>query len=197
MLINLELFKGKLKRYNERIQECKIEYPDMAEEFKEVSSIEDEFYPYYKWLREDFSDCVIVQEDYRKHEGFLGPIAFKGVYVCHLNSNHTIELLTEYRESRNYDSPIYWSNYGVADNASQVLDYYDELYKKHEEYMQDKDFVILMTPIFRKSEPESGGWRWHKWGRYIGKFEPKCEYIYDEEGIDFVYCFKIVEVEKC
>lgn len=34
-------------------------------------------------------------------------------------------------------------------------------------------------------------------GQYIGKYEPRCEYLYDEEGIDYVYCFTILEVEDC
>jgi hypothetical protein len=105
--------------------------------------------------------------------------------------------LTNYEEKINYKSPIYWWNYGVADNASQVLDYYEFLYKRYKDYMEDKKFVILLTPIIRKLEPEYGGWRWHKWGQYIGKFESKCEYIHDETGIDYVYCFSIIEVEEC
>lgn len=25
----------------------------------------------------------------------------------------------------------------------------------------------------------------------------KCEYLYDEKGIDYVYCFEVLEVEDC
>ena len=63
--------------------------------------------------------------------------------------------------------------------------------------MKDKKFVILLTPVFKEDQPESCGWRWYKWGQYIGKYEPKCEYLYDEEGIDYVYCFTILEIEEC
>ena len=114
-----------------------------------------------------------------------------------MNSNYTIEALTNYKEKKNFYSPLYWWKFGVCDNASQVLDYYDSLYEQHTDYMEDKKFVILLTPIIREQQPECGGWRWHKWGQYIGKFESKCEYLYDEKGIDYVYCFKILEVEDC
>jgi hypothetical protein len=111
--------------------------------------------------------------------------------------NSDIAALTNYKETTNFDSPIYWWDYGVCDNASQVLDYYDALYEQHRDYMEDKKFVILLTPMIREQQPEYGGWRWHKWGQYIGKFESKCEYLYDEKGIDYIYCFKILEVEDC
>jgi hypothetical protein len=30
-------------------------------------------------------------------------------------------------------------------------------------------------------------------GRYIGKHDPQYEYLYDEVGIDHVYCYHIYE----
>lgn len=31
---------------------------------------------------------------------------------------------------------------------------------------------------------EGGGWRWHKWGTYVGEGEPTQEYLDDEEGFE-------------
>lgn len=39
-----------------------------------------------------------------------------------------------------------------------------------------------------------GGWRWHKWGPYIGVQNPQCEYLYDEKNIDVVYTYHIYEI---
>ena len=192
MIVQLKLNEEKVRTYNQRVAECKREYPELADHFNEVSELEDEFIPYIQIPKAlDWDKYTIIEADYRKS------FDFDGVYVCGLNSNHTIEALTDYREARNFDSPIYWYDYGVCDNASQVLDYYDSLYKEHEDYMKDKKFVILLSPMFREDQPESGGWRWHKWGQYIGKYEHKHAYLYDEEGIDYVYCFKILEIEEC
>lgn len=192
MIVKLKLNEDKVAEYNKRVVECKKEMPELAEYFNEISELEDEFIPYIQIQKAlDWDKYTIIETDYRRS------FDFDGVYVCGLNSNHTIEALTDYREARNFDSPIYWYDYGVCDNASQVLDYYDSLYKQHEEYMKDKKFAILLHPMFKEDQPESGGWRWHKWGQYIGKYEPKHEYLYDEEGIDYVYCFKILEIEEC
>ena len=170
-----------------------LTYDFLYEIWKEVDTLEDVFISYQKvpaLLKEE--GCVIIEEDFRKD-------ITTGIYVCNLNAHYDIDALTTSKEVRKYnlaENPIYWCNYGVADNASQVLAYYDRLMEEHTEYMNARDFVILMSPIFRDSQPQDGGWRWHKWGPYIGKFESKCEYLYDEQGIDFVYVFSIIEVEE-
>lgn len=35
-----------------------------------------------------------------------------------------------------------------------------------------------------------------KWGEYIGKHNPQCEYLYDEVGIEQVYCYHVYEKVK-
>ena len=191
MLVNLKLDEEKKEQYNRRIRELKVQEPSLP--WKEVDTLEDVFISYQKvpaLLKED--GCVIIEEDFRKD-------IKTGIYVCGLNAHYDIDALTTSKEVRKYnlaENPIYWCNYGVADNASQVLAYYDRLMEEYTEYMNARDFVILMSPIFRDSQPQDGGWRWHKWGPYIGKFESKYEYLYDEQGIDFVYVFSIIEVEE-
>ena len=46
--------------------------------------------------------------------------------------------------------------------------------------------VIILCPMY--------DFRWHKWGQYIGKFNPSHEYFSDEEGIEMVYSFQIHRV---
>lgn len=186
VLIELSLNEQKVKEYNEIVRENQKREPDLN--FKEVSALEDVFIPYSKLP----CDLIQIQKDYRSSE------EFRGIYACEYGRNSTIAMLTDYKDVTDSDlqSPVWKQGYGVADNASQVLDLYDKLYAEYNDFMQSRDFVILMIPVFREDEPENHGWRWHKCGDYIGKFEPQHEYLRDEEGIDFVWVFKIAEVKK-
>lgn len=188
MLVELSVNSQKVKEHNQVAKENKEKFPNLGSE--EVEALEDVFYPYAKMLDSSYLDKYIkIQEDYKNRE------EFRGVYVVVADSNHLIAEFIDYREVANLQSPIYNQGCGVADNASQVLDFYEELCRKHAEYAEGKDFVILMTPVFRE-EPEEQGGTWREGGEYLGKFQPQHEYLQDEEGIDFVWVFNIVEVEK-
>ena len=190
MLITLALNNKKVEQYNQRARELKKQYPDMP--FREIAKLEDVFCPYAQIMMDkEWIKYKPVAKDNRPL------VELHGVYVYGLNDNHTLESITDYKEARNFDSPLYWCCYGVSDNASQVLDYYEHLLTNYGDYMNDRKFIIAMTPIFREDQPEYGGWRWHKWGQYIGDFEPKCEYLYNEQGIDYVWVFTILEIEEC
>lgn len=186
MLIKLKLNQDKVDEWNQRIDEFRKEYPEFS--LSKISKLSDKFIPYSEMIIDN--KYVKIQEDFRNIDDF------NGVYVCHLNANYDLEHMTDYEEVKNFDSPIYWNNYGVADNASQVLDYYDSLCMQHQEYMNNRKFIIMLTPIFKEDQFEHNGWKWHKWGRYIGKFNLQHEYLYDESGIDYVYCFSILEVKE-
>lgn len=85
-----------------------------------------------------------------------------------------------------------WTNcYGVCDDVQQLLDRCPMLVED-----PDREFAITLTEVRRDEQPADGGWRWHKWGPYIGAHEPQCEYLYDEEGIDRVFCYHVFEVKK-
>ncbi len=86
-----------------------------------------------------------------------------------------------------YGSPSY-EEYGVCDTPEQVLEKYPFLKDAPER------FFISYVRIDRGSQPRDGGWRWHKWGTYIGDREPKCEYLHDEPDIETVYTFHIYEL---
>jgi len=85
-------------------------------------------------------------------------------------------------------------SYGVADSIEQIKQYY-----KNEIKDTKRKYFIECSPVFqdRENKGKGGGWRWHKWGKYIGKLDSKCEYLDDEDfGEDFKYiiCFSINEV---
>lgn len=77
--------------------------------------------------------------------------------------------------------------YGVCDSVEQLLAACPEL-EAH-----GREFVVTVTTIRKADEPADGGWRWHKWGEYIGTQNPQCEYIHDEPSIEQVLCFHIYE----
>lgn len=58
-----------------------------------------------------------------------------------------------------------------------------------------RSYLIGLSTVNRKDEPEGGGWRWGKWGKYIGTQKPQHEYIYNDTHIDTVYCYHIYEIE--
>ena len=75
--------------------------------------------------------------------------------------------------------------YGVADSVEQIKEYY-----KEEIADVNKKYVITLTPVWQEKENKGkgGGWRWHKWGKYIGNLNPQCEYLDDEDfGDNFEY----------
>lgn len=82
-----------------------------------------------------------------------------------------------------------WS-WGVVDTPEQLLELAPFL------ETDERQFVISFTLIDASEQPAYGGWRWHKWGPYIGNFEPKTEYIYDEPEIEKVYVYHIYEVDQ-
>lgn len=87
--------------------------------------------------------------------------------------------------------------YGVSDNIEQIKEYYKE-------WLDDphSKWVITVTPVFqdKSNRGKGGGWRWHKWGGYIGTLSPRCEYLDDEDfGEDFqgyVLCYHIYPVKN-
>lgn len=88
------------------------------------------------------------------------------------------------------------SVYGVADNIEQIKEYYKEAIDD-----PNNNYTIFISQVFQNKENagKGGGWRWHKWGPYIGKLDSQCEYLDDEKfGDDFshVITFQIMRFKK-
>lgn len=106
----------------------------------------------------------------------------QGIYeIGHFGGSH---FLPDY-ESYDLDLPI--QSCGVCDNVEQILAACPEL------LTSDRRFVICVHTIRKSTEPEDGGWRWHKWGPYIGTLNPQCEYLAHEPEIEQVMTFHIYE----
>ena len=105
-----------------------------------------------------------------------------GVYqIGHFGSSDFLRGYNEYPD-------LTIGPYGVCDSVEQLLKACPEL-----EADKDRRFVITVTPVTRAQQPDSGGWRWHKWGDYIGTQNPQHEYLYDEKHIEEVLVYHIYE----
>ena len=89
-----------------------------------------------------------------------------------------------------YKAGVAQSDYGVADNIQQVLNYYDKQIKD-----SNRKYCISCTGIRKSDQPENGGWRWCKWGEYIGIKNSQADYLYDEPVITEVLVFQIYELK--
>ena len=116
-------------------------------------------------------------------DGVWYKILERGVYqIGHFNFD-----IMAAGELENYPEFEMHNSYGVCDSYRQILDQYPELQDP------EREFVISVTEIRKEYEPSEGGWRWHKWGAYIGEQNPTHEYLYDEADIESVYCYHIYE----
>lgn len=71
----------------------------------------------------------------------------------------------------------YFHCYGVCDSPEQLLELVGDALKADE-----RQFVLSFTHV--PKEPGEGGWRWHKWGPYIGTGLITMEYLADEHEFD-------------
>lgn len=111
-----------------------------------------------------------------RHDGFM--FNFDGF----IKNNTTNKIIDE------------WVNSGVCDNFHQILDRASNILDNDVLGNPDRNFVIGLSTVEKSKQSSEGGWRWHKWGEYIGTQNPQCEYLYDEPEIDKVYCYHIYEI---
>ena len=204
--INLEITAEKLKKSNERWEELKKENPEI---FKGEDDSGSMFQPWKLINSENYSNLILEEDDPN--------LDTTGIYLEALNARHHIERLTDYKTVNPIsDKYLYTVNtYGVADNATQVIrhlenslktyfcgnDFDDEFYLgkslvKMIELYPDYKLILLMTPHVNTKDCSWGGWRWHKWGEYIGVHEPQHEYLSCEKGIDYVLSYDLEIVKK-
>lgn len=80
--------------------------------------------------------------------------------------------------------------FGVADDLANIKEVYKVVWE-----LPERQFVLAINKILKAEQPADGGWRWHKWGPYVGKMEPKHEYLFDESDyINDVYTFHFYEL---
>lgn len=136
---------------------------------------------------------MLVDINLQEERGDVGHI-LDLIAAMHGHSNDVEKLSTGVYQVGHFNFETYLGNYdytevgyGVCDNYQQVID----CYNLNE---MGGDYVLAITPIYKSHQSESGGWRWHKWGKYIGVHEITQEYLYDEPVVELVYCFTLFQV---
>lgn len=80
--------------------------------------------------------------------------------------------------------------YGVCDTPEQLIEKAPWIEKS------ERKFCVSFVHIKKCDQSHDGGWRWKKWGSYIGDQSPEYEYLYHESNIESVYTFHIYEVKE-
>jgi hypothetical protein len=129
---------------------------------------------------------MICTVDEKRVEPIAHPEA--GVYIFeHFNPGYQLgvnDLEYDYQYPR-----VEPSSYGVCDNWEQLKAALSPFV-----FEPGRNFVIALTLVKREDQSSEGGWRYHKWGPYIGVQGPSHEYLYDDKHIDQVYCWHIYEL---
>lgn len=136
----------------------------------------------------DLGRCRIEQGVY-EHLNLRNEI--DGIRVCYgkYKQGHTHRCPCGIEDFRSDEWKNAIESDGVADNLDQVKAHFRE-------FIDDpvRQYVVSLVRMRKAEQPEHGGWRWHKWGEYIGTQQPMCEYLYDEPVIEEVCVFDIYEV---
>jgi hypothetical protein len=99
------------------------------------------------------------------------------------------------REMRKLYSQKYKKNW-PGDIKYGVCDYPEQVFEKYPHFRDDDiKRIVTCVEVRRENEVAVGGWRYHKWGKYIGKQRPQSEYLYHDTHIDAVWTFHIYEVD--
>lgn len=213
---NIEIPFVNVEVVPEKLQEKE----EFLKELKEEGTIEDLDFDYYRnkfkeWTlitKDNYPEDIILEEDSKD-------LDITGIYMSDLNGHYDIEELTNFNEVDDFeliDKYKFFPMNGVSDNASQVKNYLNKIINiylngtsKDKYFFEGQglfnliknesnyQFILLLTPIINNHDTNSwGGWRWHKWGEYIGKHTPQYEYLDHESGIDYVLVWKLCLVER-
>lgn len=80
------------------------------------------------------------------------------------------------------------ASYGVADSPEQFFAAYPGL------AADERSFAVMFWVHRKADQPAHGGWRWSKWGEYVGEQDSQAEYLHDEPEIEQVVSFEIYEI---
>mgnify|MGYP001558849093 FL=1 len=149
-------------------------------------------------------DVFTEEEIIKLHEEWTPKKVYQGIYTqdggygvdayfgAHMEFEETYPKFYKDMEELLSGTVQFINCYGVCDSPEQFK---EALGKRLEE--DPRVFIVVLNHIAKKEQPPKGGWRWHKWGPYIGKGNPEHEYIYDEVGFDDgVWLYQIYDVTR-
>lgn len=172
---------------------------------RKLLSAGDELFKPYTAIKQETDKRLILEDDTQTN--------FKGCYWGNLNPENLIDHASAYETYKHW--PASSLAYGVSDNATQVfkhlrhaLETYLTKDSTHSFFIRGKRlykfftdnpnavYLIRFYPVFNHHDGKIGGWRWHKWGPYLGKHTPKCEYLDEEKNIDYVLLWHLYPLKK-
>jgi len=114
--------------------------------------------------------------------GYESPVP--GVYLVGPNGRKALDGVVD--REREIAEPFRRDGrfHGVADDVAQVIAHVDA---------EALGFpcCLVLTPVARRFE-KPDGWRWRKFGPYIGTRTPRAEYLADEPEIEEIVVFALV-----
>ena len=201
MVNNLRVQTKARNSYNQNITHHNKQHTNK----KELLGIQDELFKPYTPIKQATEKYQVLDEDTLTD--------FKGCYWGNLNPENLIDHASAYKTYKHW--PASSLAYGVSDNATQVFKHLNQaletyltkdntypffirgkrLYKFLTNH-PDAVYLIRFHPVFNHHDGKTGGWRWHKWGPYLGKHTPKCEYLDEEKNIDYVLLWHLYPLKK-
>lgn len=114
----------------------------------------------------------------------------QGIYLAsHWNVGNLVRGGVRERWRENISDRLDFDEFGVCDTYEQPVEQFG---------LADRPepFFISFVEILKSRQPYDGGWRWPKWGEYIGTQKPTREYLHDEPEIDRVLTFHVYELPE-
>lgn len=136
-----------------------------------------------------------VENDFYKCAHIYGPGYVTGGWnsTFWLKSRKGLEQYPKMREYNNTHPKFegYCTSYGVVDSIEQIQEIYKALIDD-----PNRKFYCQIVWVDKAEETSQDGWRWHKWGPYLGDLKPQHEYLYDEDdSIKGVLTFSFIEIK--
>ena len=192
-----------LKFHNTNPSGIQKKFPEYPDAFIVYPNLEHEIFKDVKGISPDVPVIFVNPIEIGIYQG-----GFAFDITVNLCSDYNIQKIRGYSEMLVFDGkPVSFSTftnisdyfklgekrslYGVADDIEQIKEYFKPAIDN-----PNVNFVISITEINKRFQPSSDGWRWHKWGKYIGKQNPQCEYIHDEPEIEKVLVFQGYYLDK-
>ena len=142
-----------------------------------------------RWLRL-LGGCVADGDP--NSDGSIVEIA-PGMYNGYFNLHNCLEAMVRGEIDKSLWNSSWVSLHGVADTSDQIRGHFRDQIEDTE-----ATYIIGATPVIRdvSNKGKGGGWRWHKWGTYIGTHTPTTEYLDDEPDIESVIVFSLYRFKQ-
>lgn len=158
------------------------------------------------WKSPDDPFIYALRAAFGDRDGANGPTrVHRGVYEAHINFDKEIQnLIVDQWPSgpsfHNHESPEWdrWIEYTGHPAASfGVVDHWSQLPLAALD-ADPRNLLVFLGRHRRVDQSPDGGWRWHKWGPYLGVHSPETsteyEYLYDAIDVVEVWSYCVVEV---